>query len=363
MGKRGRPTNEERAARAERMAQQDSQADQPVLESVEPEYGRTEPHDDTPPPPPRNEPRRLAMEEIYQRDLKTKGMEPEPILEAPKEETSKEETPKEEVKAEEDPKAAAPVIEPPKTVRVKVDGEEFDAPAAEVEAAGGVTAYQKDRAAENRLKKANEHLAQTRQTEAQIRQTQAQIAAWIQQQQDRNKPPVQSDDEFIQSRIQMINFGTPEEQAQASRELREKLSPRVDQNAIVRQAITAMQQEQAENQFVTEFSDIVHNPLLLKLILQMKHERLSQIQGTPDWGNFYRSIGNEVRGAIGRQSQPASSQKAPDHTSLVDKEARKASIVNLPTAAARPEFPKEEKPETRADILKQMRLSRGIPTG
>jgi hypothetical protein len=314
------------------------------------------------------------MEEIVNRHMKTEGIvddtakddgdspskepeTPEPSVaaapEQPKLETPAQPTPTQ---------AAQPVPEPPKpeTVKVKVDGQEFDVPKADVEAAGGITAYQKDRAAENRLKKANETLAETR-------RTQAALAKWLEQQQVATaKPaaPVQSDDEFIQNRIQLINFGTPEEQRQAAQELRSKLNPQLDQNAIIRQTLIAVQQDAAERQFVNEFSDVVHNPLLLKLIIQMKSERLAQLKDAPpDWSMFYRTIGNEVRGAIGRQSQPAQPSTTSPTSPVVDKEARKADIVNLPTAAARAELPKEEKPESREDILNQMRKARGFKTG
>src|SRR5690606_21921493 len=132
---------------------------------------------------PRNEPRRRAFEEIEARDLKTKGIpglepEQEKPAEAPAEtpaEAATEPQAASEAEAPADTPDAAPAVpEAPKTVRVKVDGEEYDAPDEEVEAAGGVKAYQIQKAAENRLNKANATLSEAR-------KVQAAIAQWVQQ--------------------------------------------------------------------------------------------------------------------------------------------------------------------------------------
>ena len=299
-----------------------------------------------------------AMAEIEARDMKAKGITEQAVETPPAEQPKAAVSLNEPLTQAGDSVPPAPAVEaaaPVETVKVKVDGQEFDVPKADVEEAGGIKAYQKERAADNRLKKQSELLAETR-------RTQAQIANWIQSQQP-PAAPVKTDTEFIQEKMDVIRFGTPEDSAAAMSEVLARGRPNIDQNQIVNQAITAMQQQAAENQFVQEFSDIVHNPLLLKLIIQEKNDRLARLTSVPDWSNFYRSIGNEVRGAIGRQSQPATPPATAGTTSQPDKEARKASIVNLPTAAARAALPEAEKPETREDILNEMRKSRGIPIG
>ena len=311
-------------------------------------------------PPLRNEPRRLAMEEIEVRDLKTKGIEipkeeleseivPARIAPAPVAEPAPE-TPAPDVKPVETPPA-----EPIKMVKVKVDGQEFEVAQTEVDEAGGVTAYQKDKAAENRLRKANETLAESR-------RIQAEIAQWIQQQ---TKPAVETDDQFIASKIDVIRFGTPEESAAALKAVLER--SKIDQNAVTRNAVTIMQRNLALDIFKKEFQDVASNPDLLRLAVFLENELIPQAGPNLDWQNFYRSIGNRVRSVVGRPSQSATTPTAAPTSDTPspasDKEARKASIVNLPVAAARAELPKEEKPETREDVLNQMRKSRGIPTG
>ena len=258
--------------------------------------------------------------------------------------------------------AAAPVTAPIKTVRVKVDGEEFDAPEDEVNEAGGVRAYQREKASENRLRKSNETLAEAK-------QLQAQIADLVRKQTEAANPPEKTNIQVTQELVDTIRYGSPEESAAALQTVISTSAQKVDPNAIVWQAVSVMQQQAAETAFVQEFADIVHNPMLLRLVMGLKQERIANNQGTNDWPTFYRSIGNEVRSAIGKQNQPATALAAqgttPDSTSQgsTDKEARKASIVNIPTAAARAALAEPEKPETRAEILNNMRKSRGIQTG
>jgi len=375
----GRKSNEQKAREAAEMA---SSAAQSVQSSTEPQgdsdfkqdYVAPTEREENSRPTPRNEPRRMAMDEIIARDMRNKGIKDE--LEEPAAKTepeAKTDPIQSETSPTENKQASEPVttivstetVTPAvKTIRVKVDGEEFDAPEDEVNEAGGIKAYQRERASDNRLKKTNEALAEAK-------KTQAALIQFLQQQAATQAPaaPQQSVDEFIQQQVDVIRFGSAEESAAALKAVLDKTTQKVDQNQIIGQAISVMQQQAAESAFVQEFSDIVHNPLLLKLIINMKDERIKSNQGTQDWNTFYRSIGNEVRGAIGRPNQsPTSSEQSSTTTGSTstgtsDKEARKASITNLPTAAARAVLPEADKPETRESILQQMRKSRGIQTG
>lgn len=330
-------------------------------------------------PPPRNEPRRRGMEEIEARDLRSKGLsetppEPKPEIPANPAPPTAEQmleggkfsqpdaTPPADfapAPSQEDavPAAAAPV----ETVRVKVDGEEFDVPKAEVEEAGGAGPYRMMRAMENRLKKANE-------ANDKAQQTQAALMQWIQQQQPQQPKP--TFDQLIASKIDVIRYGSPEESTAAFKEVLDAVtaSNRVDPNSIEQRALLKFEIKMAANQFRAEFADVLANPKLAKLAAIEEHERLSGLRQIPDdWNHFYRQIGNELRTLMPRQSQP-SHDPAPTTTTstpspVVDKEARKASIVTLPTASVRAEQPKEPNPETRDDILNDMRKKRGQSTG
>lgn len=365
------------ASEAGRVLQaQRSQAQEPEVseQSLEPQ---TEAQD-RPLPAPRDEPRMKALEEIWERDRSTKsenmalpaiGEEPpaakEPAAQAPEPvpptpeqmlgggKFSEAETVAETPEAVPEPEQA-PTIE---YVRVKVDGEEFDAPKAEVEEAGGIKAYQRDKAAENRLQRANETLAEAKRIQAQM----AQMT-------QRPAEPVISNDEFIAQRLDAIRYGTPAEAAKALTEIQQRSAPpQVDQQAVIQQAVTQMNYLGAVKQFTSEFKDLTQDPDLMMIIEKKAANGIGQLpqdKSMVDWTEFYRKIGNEVRLKFNRPNQPQTevTGKTTGHTSQVspDKEARKASIVNLPTAAARAEVPKESKPETRADTLAEMRRSRGI---
>jgi len=303
-------------------------------------------------PPKRDDTHKRMMEEI----LSTR-----PNAEPKKEEPD---TPQEEVKAEEPKAEEAPAEVPAEApavemVKVKIDGEEQEVEKDIVEAHGGVRAYQIHMAAENRLKKSNEVLAENRKFQAAMLQM-------LQQMQEAQKPkaPEVTDDQFIASKLDQIRFGTPEEGAKAWLEIQQRQSKPVDPQAIIEQATNKFNHDMAVREFDKEFSDVVSNPMLLKLVVAERNEQIPQLRGPVDWHKFYRDIGNKVRSVIGKPTSglmtTSTASGTPSQQS--EKEVRKAAVaVNLPSSAVRAAPPKEEKPETRDDILRDMRVKRGLP--
>ena len=302
-----------------------------------------------------NPDREAMLDEIRQKRGEPKEepeeKEPEEVKEPPVE---AKEPPKEEVKAETPPVVETPpevVPEAPKTVRVKVDGQEFDAPAEEVEAHGGVRGYQIAKAQDNRLKKTNEALALAQRLLA------AQPKA--------PTVPQKSDVDFIAEKMDVVRFGTPAEAASAWIEIQQRSNKPVDQNALISRAVSAMNQNQAVAEFGKSFPEITSNPLLLKLAITMEAEEVQSAEKegrSVDYRNLYNTIGTKIRSVVPpRQSQPQTAPKQESNpSSLAEKEARKASNVTvIPTAAARAEHPKEEAPETREESLNRMRKARG----
>lgn len=265
-------------------------------------------------------------------------------------------------KPEAAPQAETPT-EPPTVeyVKVKVDGEEFDAPKSDVEDAGGVRAYQVQKAAENRLAKANEALAEAKRMQAQFLAQQAATAKPA-------EPPV-SDDEFIAQRLDAIRYGTPAEAAKALGEIQQRSAPPVvDQNALVNDAIVRMSYTNAVRQFDNEFKDLTADPDLMMLVRSRAEQglrALPQDKTSVDFTDFFRRIGNDVRIRFGKQPQPAPGASTTSTPSPVssDREARKASIVNLPTAGSRAAPPVEPKPQTREELIAEVRKSRGQRNG
>ena len=340
------------ASDAARVLQQRSQAvkEEPV-ERV-PEAHEEKPEDYVPPRR-YSEQRSEMMEDIVSRRPRA---EPE-VIEAKPEAKPEPEKPAEVV--EEAPVAAVEPETTPELVRVKVDGEEYDAPKEDVDAVGGVRAYQIQKATENRLKKSNDVLAENRKFQAEMVEVLRSL-----KEVGKPKEPEVTDDQYITERIDKMRFGTPEESALALREIQSKLYKPVDPNAIIEQATNRFKHDQAVSQFDQEFQDIASNPLLLRLVVSLRNERIPQQKGPVDWLNFYRAIGNEVRSVAGKPtSQPvvqSTTSGTPSQQS--DKEARKAAAaVVVPTASARAAPPQEEKPETRADVIRGMRQKRGLP--
>ena len=299
-----------------------------------------------------NPDREAMLDEIRQKrgEPKEEPEEKEEPVEVKEPHVEAKEPPKEEVKAEA-PVEAEVVPEAPKTVRVKVDGQEFDAPAEEVEAHGGVRAYQIAKAQDNRLNKTNQALALAQRL----------LAAQPKPQAATQK----SDVEFIAEKMDVVRFGTKEEAASAWLEIQGRMSKPVDENAFVNRAVSAVNQNQAVADFGKNYPEITSNPLLLKLAITMEAEEVNNAQKegrSVDWRNLYSTIGTKIRSVVPpRQSQPQTAPKQESNpSSLAEKEARKASNVTvIPTAAARAEHPKEEKPETREESLNRMRKARG----
>ena len=290
----------------------------------------------------KNRPSSQAMDEILaKRGLdKEEEVKEEPKVEAPKEEPKAEEA--DETKAEpvvEEVKAEAPpVVEAPKTVRVKIDGEETEVAQSEVDEAGGIVAYQRDKASEKRLAEAKAILAEAKRMKAEAPK-------------EPEKPSV-SRQQFITERMDKIRFGTPEEAAQAQLEIMEygKEKP-VDQNQISNQVMERIKNENAVAKFKTEFADIASNPVLFKAAIAIERERLPKLLeagGPIDHEKFYRTIGNEIRSAVGRPHQSATqTTQTASTTSSPSKEEKKAgAVVTLPTAGARAALPKEDKEPT-----------------
>ena len=306
---------------------------------------------------PRNDRRDMAMDELLasrgEAEQTESTHDDAPAKEKPVPAEKQEAEP--EVNATPEAGSTEPQPEEQQLVKVKVDGEEFSVPKEEVDSAGGVANYQRERATENRLRRANETLSETR-------KAQAQIAEWLSNQMP--KQATETDDQYIMSRMDILRFGTQEESTKAMREILGRTNKQIDENSIIQIATNRIKEDAAVAAFKTEFQDIVANPLLLDLAMSQEAKKKKNLTQIPDWHEFYRSIGNEIRSVIGRPNQNANTRVASGNTSQPDKEERKSSIVNLPTAASsRATVPEESKPESREDVLNDMRKARGFKTG
>jgi hypothetical protein len=287
--------------------------------------------------------RMAAMEEIRKSREAEEAEEPTHEEEPP--EASTEAAPEAETKVE---TPAAP--EAPEVVAVKVDGQVFQVSKADVDAEGGVVAYQINRAAERRLQKAQEYMRA--QADA-LAKTQQSLA-----------PPKPSVDELIREKIANVQFGTPEEATEAIKEIVSSLrGPQVDPEQIKRDTIDAFMSDSAAREFVRRNAYLMKDPLVQKLAVIAERDMI-QAQGKPqDWNTFYQSLEVSLRNTLGRPTSTANDATLPTSQptsgSVANKDARKASIVALPSAAARAVAPEEPKPKTREEVLAQLKRARG----
>lgn len=339
-------------------------------------------------PTPGKNPRNEAMEELVALRNPPPTAEPEPapaLALAPTPEPQPEPAAVAPEPGPEPAPAADPVPEPVKTSRQVVDGKEYEVPLAEIEESGGERVWRLNKAAQNRLDEAKEALAESKRNAAAVAQQQNALAQWVQQ----NTQPQQTPDQQLQQAIEVIRGGTPEQSAQALRAVIRAHMPQVNPAEIENRMMFKVNQQAGAAKFRDEFSDLAANPLLMEFAGNLENKLLGpalQAAGITSWADpnvqhfdfpkFYRNIGNQVRGAFQRPSQPLAAPKpqgaagepqAPTSgnpsPAQSEREARKASIVNLPTASsARAEAPAEDKPETREETLNRMRKARGLPT-
>jgi hypothetical protein len=273
-----------------------------------------------------------------------------------------EDTPAEQPVAE-NPAPKAPTLEPtatsePEMVTVKIDGEEQSVTKADVDALGGVAAYQIHKAAEKRLAQANHEKQEMAKLLEQAR---------VMFESAKPKEPVKPPEELLKEKVQQIQFGTPEEAAQALQEILASNTKQVDANQVAAQVMTQIQQNTAAQQFAQRNQDILQNPVLVKLALVLERDKLNKSPPS-DWNRFYSDLEAEFRNAIGKpvttQTPSSSTPQSGQPTSGLDaKLSRKDNIVNLPTAAARVAAPEPDKPLSREDRLNQLRTARGQPVG
>ena len=340
MGRWTKERHAQEAAKKAAKAAQEAEANPEQVEQVEEPQVR-------PAEPSRGNERDEAMEELVAR----RNPEPAPETVEPQPE------PQPEPQAEPQPAApvaeAAPEVPKAEPKVMVVDGKAYEVSPSEIEEAGGERAWRIERASKNRLEEANQHLKEIRRARAEL--------------ETRDRKPEPTEDEFIESRLEALRYATPAEGRAALREIldREIAKVRIDPNQITTSVAIQVARDQASRRFGEEFSDVATNPRLMQLASLIENEKLAQFAQeqrnpmTVDWQGFYRGIGNEVRSIVVRQSQPASTPQAQGNPSPTpDKEARKASIVNLPVAGTRAELPKEDKPQTREEILNEMRSGR-----
>jgi hypothetical protein len=244
-------------------------------------------------------------------------------------------TPEEVEKAEVEVEEQAPAAAKPATHRLKIDGEEREVPEAELIEVGK-RALQKELAADKRLEEATRLLNEAKQQ----RQT-------VQPPKDAAKPAVDADV------VKAIQYGTEEEAAKALGDLmgRNSATPEQIDQIVDQRVAQVMTQKDISTRFSTEFADVVKDPDLFEFARAKVQRRLDA--GEPNTWATYEAAGKEVADKF---VKPQVSDPA---VTLDEKRAKKSSVTVIKSAAgAKPGAGKDDKPETPAQIIQEIRKAR-----
>lgn len=291
-------------------------------------------------------PRDAAMEQIagnVEEQKKEEFAELVPEGEEPEKEAEPEKEPEQAKEPEADAeKKAEPEKEPEpeeRLITLKVDGKEIQVPESKIYEAGRRT-LQKEVAADKRLEEATRLL---REAEARTKQPSTTDVAQ-QQQYD------------AATLAQALSSGDPQLAALAVEELmkggRQAIQPADIFNYVQQFTAQEIEARTAQEKFVTDYADIVQDPFLLQLAVNLEDQRLARVAAGVEpvipLGEAFKTHGETIRKWKGTQ--------APN--TLADKQERKATVQTLPSAKAKAPAPETTKPESVADIINDMRKAR-----
>jgi len=211
-----------------------------------------------------------------------------------------------------------------KKYKVKVNGQDREFTEAEL-----IERASKAEAADERFQEA----AKLKREAEEIKATTKEVA----------KPEIEEDDLALARALQM---GSEEEAAKVIKKMRER--PTLSEGDVVRKIDERLTFQSSVQRFQSEYPELFQDPNLSKLVA-MKDEELVKQGDTRSYYDRYKSIGDEMRGWIGK-IKPAS-----------QKQERKASITVLPTASGRAaEKTEEDEEQSTSDVIASMAKSRGL---
>lgn len=296
-------------------------------------------------------PRNAALEQIANTVEEQKKEEFAPLVpevsqetpaETPAEKPEKEpeKAPEPEAKTEEQEHQEEHENPQERLVTIKVDGREMQVPESQIIEAGRRT-LQKEVAADRRLEEATRLL---REAEARAKQPPKQDVAQAPQQYDAATLA-----QALTSGDQQLAALAVEEIQKAGRQPQQAIPPEAI-FGFVRQEIEATT---AQEQFKSEYADIVKDPFLLQLAVNLEDQRLAKVAAGQEpvipLYEAFKQHGETIRKWRGTQTQGET---------LSEKRERKATAQTLPSAKAKAPAPESEKPETTEDIIQQMRRAR-----
>lgn len=237
------------------------------------------------------------------------------------------------------------VVEPQKKTKIKVDGQELEVDDDKIREAG-IKALQKETAADKRLEEA-----------ARLR-TEAEALVVAARQPISEHPPAGgatvverlTDDNFI-SAVKAIQYGSEAEAAGALKTLIATAATSGQPEGLtVAQANELLDFREATKWAHDEFKDVLGDQRLKSLFVS-EEKRLRAAGDMRPYREIYTDIGNGLREW---KTGLAPAPTPPD----LSRQQRKATIVNIPTAAARQAAPQQVKEPTPSDVVDSMRKAR-----
>jgi len=302
---------------------------------------------------PEDDPRMQIMEDIieqnknadeqYEKDTQSDIIEPE--LPPDEQEPDLEDVETESEKPAEEEKPP----EPEETVHLIIDGQEKDVPLSEVTDAGK-RALQKQLAADKRLEEATQLLREAKER------------ALPPKEDVPPKPPEPETERMDAAALaKAIQYGTEDEAAQALAQFQETTTVTPERvSELVEKRVQQLEQEQAQKTFWENvkrkpedggFADLMEDEVIAFPAFFAASDRLLNA-GEPNTWETYQKAGEEVRELLKTR------YGGPDLESK--KASKRAAADDVPRGTnQRQAPPPEEKPQTKQQILDEMRKSRG----
>jgi hypothetical protein len=232
--------------------------------------------------------------------------------------------------AEPDPEEEPEAVKEDPEHELIIDGVATKVPLSKITDAGK-RALQKELAADKRLEEATRLLNEAKQYSQPSKDV------------EKEKPPAVGAED-----IQKIQYGTEEEAISTMTKLMSsnRMTPAEIAQLVDSQVSKKLETNDIVTRFKAEFSDIIDDPYLFNIV-SMETDKLLQ-NGEPNTYETYKKAGENIRQWRGVK---------PDN-SINEKREKKKGIVDIKTASTKTAAPTEDKIETVADVIGQMRKAR-----
>ena len=247
---------------------------------------------------------------------------------------------------------------PPKAkVKIKADGQELEVDEEAVREAG-IKALQKQSAADKRLEE-SARLKKEAEAEARkiLEDARKQVA---QPNQDETQPPKGAtsverltDDRFIET-VKKVQYGGEAEAGQALKDLiSEAVKAGKSPELTLNEVGEYLEFREATKWAHDEYKEILGDQKL-KTLFSSEEKRLRAAGDMRPYRDVYSDIGNGLREWL-KEKAPAPAQEPKKE---LTRQERKASVVVIPTAAARQPAPTQPKEPTPSEVVDRIRAAR-----